>query len=131
MNWENIWALQPMDGQAASVVSQAGCKDEMSLEDKNGCLLSAILSRQSQLVNMSEGNPKRKQLGMELKEIELMKGDINRKIKFVNMNRLESQEDFIIQECKKILTTEQWKEIVKTAKLANKKQEQKALSESY
>ena len=35
MNWDAIWGLAPMDGQAAAVVGQAGCVDEMSLQDRD------------------------------------------------------------------------------------------------
>ena len=116
MNWNNIWSLQAMDGQAASIVSQAGCVDEMSLADKSDCLLRAIQQRQSQLVHISENHPDRKRLGRELQEIELMKSAINKEIKAAKIKASISIDERILQECKKILTGEQWQAVVAIAK---------------
>ena len=119
MNWENIWALQPMDGQAAGVVGQAGCEDEMSITDKNDCLYRALTQRQGQLILLPKESKDRKRLGKEILEIQIMKRAIKKEIKKANIEATASFERLAMEECKKLLTDDQWQAAMTRAKRAN------------
>lgn len=112
---DSIYALTPVNKQAAVSVSQSGCSDSLTLEQERESLkdrwnqLNELLSSQ----NLSKKDPKRLKIGADLRVICDRLSEINSQIK--KKPRRVDISPFFLLAAKEVLTKFEYQRIMKKA----------------
>ena len=108
---DDIYTRTPINKAAALVVGQSGCNENDSLEYQRDSLARALERTQREISGLPKNHKYRKELGVKKLDMQVEISLINKKLKLKNI-RDRDLDKYIIEECKRIMTTSKWNEIM-------------------
>lgn len=112
---KSIYALRPINGTAARVVSQSGCGDgELTPEQERSVLIERKLYLDDSVRGLSKNDPKRKAIVKEIMEILARLTELREIVK--RANKMPSLSEDVMYILKQELTAMQYTKLIDRAK---------------
>lgn len=114
----DVYGMSPVNSTAAIVTSQAGCSDELTLDQRRVALVDRSTQLHNELLLHHKKSKERIRLGLERFNVQEELAEVNRQVKALNIINGAKIDDigYLIKAMKLRLTGFQYNQIIKLSK---------------